>query len=187
MVWSSQYGAVWLQSVRAFAGTAIVVQSMTIVKPSNAKIVIVASSILTVWIGQPQALPLLTARVCTSRKMTYTPMQAETPQYGASAAAGASTALQLEVAALLDDVIPWSTGSGEHRAGEQGQGRNGGEDKLGHGSSPWDLGLGFGTWLRQVQLSTCEAGVAERHEKAGERHHIGRDLFIRPMAVEEWR
>jgi hypothetical protein len=93
--------------VRAFAGTAIVVQSMTIVKPSNAKIVIVASSILlTVWIGQRQALPLLTARVCTSRKMTYTPMQAETPQYGASAAAGASTALQLEVAALLDDVIP---------------------------------------------------------------------------------
>jgi hypothetical protein len=71
-------------------------------------------------------------------------MQAETPLYGASAAAGASTALQLEVAALLNDVIPRPTGTGEHRAGEEGQGRHSGENELGHGIFSLE-GLGFGT------------------------------------------
>jgi hypothetical protein len=55
MVWSSQCGAAWFPSVRAFAGIAIVVQSMTTAKPSKAKIVIVASSVLRRGSVQVQA------------------------------------------------------------------------------------------------------------------------------------
>jgi hypothetical protein len=41
----------------------------------------------------------------------------------------------------------------------------------------------FGTWLRKCGSALVSAGVAERHENAGERHHTGGNLFGRPVAV----
>src|ERR1700748_3153291 len=95
-----------------------------------------------------------------------------------------SAALHLEVAALLHGVVPRAAGTGENGAGEDREGRDGGEHELGHGSCSfrgWVGGLGSAHvrhLASQVRLSTCEARVARRCGNAGERRHTPVIFFI---------
>lgn len=52
-----------------------------------------------------------------------------------------SAALQLEVTALLNDIIRRATSAGKYRAGEDRKGRDSGEDELDHCNYSYEGGL----------------------------------------------